>query len=64
MATKSCQKGIKFHSMKKYTTQDINNIKDNISELIKKRVGISNVIYKERQKLYNHRKYLKRKLQK
>lgn len=48
--------------MKKYTNQDIKTIEHNISNLVSQRKIISNTIFKERQKLYNHRKYLKRKL--
>lgn len=48
--------------MKKYTDQEIKSIEHGISTLIDQRKIISRVIFKERQKLYNHRKYLKRKL--
>lgn len=50
--------------MKKFTDRDIEAIKRNIVNLVAQRKTISSAIFKERQKLYNHRKYLKRKLQK
>jgi hypothetical protein len=50
--------------MKKYTNQEIEAIEHGISTLVEQRKIIARVIFKERQKLYNHRKYLRRKLQK
>lgn len=50
--------------MRKYTSQDIKTIEINIARLTKERTKISREIFKERQKIYNHRKYLKRKSEK
>jgi len=50
--------------MKKFTTQDIKVIENNIADLLNRRMAISIKIYKERQKIYNIRKYQKRKLNK
>ncbi len=50
--------------MKQYTRKDLTDIEKGISELVAQRAEISRKIFRERQKLYNHRKYLKRKIAK
>ena len=50
--------------MRQYTAKDIVLIERNIEKLVAQRAEISKQIFKERQKVYNHRKYLKRKANK